>query len=109
MTKAPMDTLQLSCIQIAIALLLFTQVKSTTKETFTLIQTVRSPAVLLVRDLPFSHSGQVCQTLPTSFHHGRVMTAADGRASIAAIEPAMLSGSISKALIAEAAMGVCKY
>jgi Leucine-rich repeat (LRR) protein len=36
MTKAPMDTLQLSCIQIAIALLLFTQVKSTTKETFTL-------------------------------------------------------------------------
>uniref|UniRef100_A0ACD5VB49 Uncharacterized protein n=1 Tax=Avena sativa TaxID=4498 RepID=A0ACD5VB49_AVESA len=32
MTKVPMDMLQLSCIQIAIALLLFTQAKSTTEE-----------------------------------------------------------------------------
>uniref|UniRef100_A0A453MVR7 Uncharacterized protein n=1 Tax=Aegilops tauschii subsp. strangulata TaxID=200361 RepID=A0A453MVR7_AEGTS len=31
--KAPMDMLQLSCIQIAIALLLFTQAKSTTQDT----------------------------------------------------------------------------
>uniref|UniRef100_A0ACD5TBG9 Uncharacterized protein n=1 Tax=Avena sativa TaxID=4498 RepID=A0ACD5TBG9_AVESA len=36
MAKAPMDMLQLSCIQIAIALLLFNQVKSTTEETFSL-------------------------------------------------------------------------
>uniref|UniRef100_A0ACD5Z935 Uncharacterized protein n=1 Tax=Avena sativa TaxID=4498 RepID=A0ACD5Z935_AVESA len=36
MAKTPMDTPQLSCIQIAIALLLFTQVKSTTEETFAL-------------------------------------------------------------------------
>jgi hypothetical protein len=69
---------------------------------------LRSPAVLLVKDLPFSHSGQVYQTLPTSFHHGRVMTAADGRACIAATEPAMLLGSISMALIAEADIGVRK-
>ena len=33
MAKSPMDTLQLSCIQIAIALLLFTQAKSTTYKT----------------------------------------------------------------------------
>ncbi|KAM3317347.1 hypothetical protein ACQJBY_035156 [Aegilops geniculata] len=33
MAKAPMDTLQLACIQIAIALLLLTQAKSTTEDT----------------------------------------------------------------------------
>ncbi|XBH76019.1 hypothetical protein VPH35_102734 [Triticum aestivum] len=33
MVKYPMDTLQFSCIQIAIALLLFTQAKSTTEDT----------------------------------------------------------------------------
>ncbi|CAM0947864.1 unnamed protein product [Alopecurus aequalis] len=33
MAKAPMDTLQLSCIHIAITLLLFTRAKSTTEET----------------------------------------------------------------------------
>ena len=32
MAKAPMDTLQLSCIQIAIVFFLFTQAKSTTEE-----------------------------------------------------------------------------
>ncbi|KAM3296799.1 hypothetical protein ACQJBY_038909 [Aegilops geniculata] len=33
MVKSPMDTLQFSCIQIAITLLLFTQAKSTTEDT----------------------------------------------------------------------------
>uniref|UniRef100_A0ACD5TBH1 Uncharacterized protein n=1 Tax=Avena sativa TaxID=4498 RepID=A0ACD5TBH1_AVESA len=36
MAKVPMDTLQLSCVQIAVALLLLTQVETTTEETFAL-------------------------------------------------------------------------
>jgi hypothetical protein len=90
MAKAPMDTFQLSCFRVAIALLLFTQAKSTMEK----------------RSAHPNDTGQVYQTLPTSFHHGRVMTAADGKAYIAATGLAMLSGSNSKALIAKAVLGV---
>ncbi|KAF7082445.1 hypothetical protein CFC21_086317 [Triticum aestivum] len=44
MAKSPMDTLQLSCIQVAIALLLFTQAKSTTEGTSALLPNEAIPS-----------------------------------------------------------------